>query len=76
VFERVLLMGRGSLGEKMKCIDNYTCRIYNKRSFRRNSGDMVGNRKSYIIIEEKGQIYKRPWTAASFNRHLSTPWIG
>jgi hypothetical protein len=41
-----------------------------------DSGDMAGDRKSYIIIEEKGRIYKRPWTAASFNRHLSTPWIG
>ena len=32
-----------------------------------DSGDILGDRKSYIIIEEKGQNNKRPWTAASFN---------
>ena len=69
-------MGRRSIGVEMKCIDNYSCRNDNRRSCWMDSGDMAGDRKSYIIIEEKGRIYKRPWTAASFNRHLSTPWIG
>jgi hypothetical protein len=49
-------MGRRSVGEKMKGIDKYCCRNDNKRAYWRESGDMKVNRKSYIIIVEKGQI--------------------
>ena len=44
----------------MKRIDNDYCRNDNKRAYSWESGYLKENRKSYIIIEEKGQIHKRP----------------